>query len=289
MKHAWLALLAACGGGGTKHMPDAAARCSPTAPFGAGVALSSLNTAADELAARLSPDELVVVFASGTSAANYDLYTATRANTSLPFTGPTLIGSLNSVYSDSWPTLTPDQLVVAFESTRPAGAVHIFSSQRTAPTAPFSPPAAELALSDGEGHPMIASAAALYFSSAVRPGAGMHDLWRSQLDATGKASGPITVPGMVNTADDEDAPVVSPDELEIIFLRTTARGASVMDATRAANADPFGAPTEITGLVAAGGTAVPDWISPDGCALYFHGSAPGGAGGQDLYVATRGP
>ena len=287
-RRALLVLVAACGGG-SKHAPDAPApRCSPTAPFGAGVPLGSLDTAADELAARLTPDELVVVFAAGSTPASYDLYTASRATVNGPFSGPTLLGSLNSVYSDSWPTITPDQLVVLFESTRPAGTVHIFSSQRATPTSPFAPPTAELALSDGEGHPMIASPAALYFSSATRPGAGMHDVWRSEIDASGKAAGPIAVPGMVNTADDEDAPVVTPDELEMIFLRTTATGASVLDATRAANGDPFGTPTEITGLVPAGGTAVPDWLSPDGCALYFHGNVPGGAGGQDLYVSLRG-
>jgi len=43
----------------------------------------------------------------------------------------------------------------------------------------------------------------------------------------------------------------------------------------------------VPGLAEVGIDEVPTWVSPDGCALYIHSDAAGGAGGIDLYVARR--
>ena len=70
---AWLLLLAACGSSGHKPdaMIDAGPRCMPTAPFGAPVPVAGLDSTFDDQGARLTADELTVVFArsrtSGTS------------------------------------------------------------------------------------------------------------------------------------------------------------------------------------------------------------------------------
>ena len=279
---------AACGGGHSAPRPDAA-RCAAGGPFGAGMPVGGLASAADEVAARLSPDELTIVFARGTSPESFDLYTATRSSATAPFDLPAVVTSASSVYADTWPTLSPDQRVLLFDSDRRNGQLHVFATHRASPADAFAPPAAALSLADGEDHPMLANGSAVYFASATRTGGlGMHDLWRADVDGSGTVGTPAAVPGDVNTPDDEDEPVVTPDELTVFFVRTTAAGSGIYTATRASASAPFATPTPVTGLVPDGTSAVPDWISPDGCALYFHSNAAGGAGGQDLYVAVRG-
>src|SRR5512146_1666418 len=54
-------------------------RCDPAAPFKAPVALASLESARDDIAARPSPDELTIVFARINADMTYDLYSSTRA------------------------------------------------------------------------------------------------------------------------------------------------------------------------------------------------------------------
>jgi hypothetical protein len=282
-----VALAAACGSGGRKATPDAA-RCDPTAPFGAAVPIAELATKADDLAARLTPDELTIVFAHGTAAPNYDLYLATRTNTTDPFGAPTLLASVNSVYSDDSPSLSPDQLALFFDSTRTSGMVHIYSSQRATAADPFDPPIAMPALSDGEDHALLANPSALYFASAVRTGLGKNDLWRASVDPAGVVGTPAAVIGPINSGDDEDYPVLTSDELQLYFVRTNATGSTLYETTRAASTDPFVTPTPITGIVPSGaGSATPSWVSPDGCHLYLSIDLQGAAGGLDLYMASR--
>ncbi|HEY1554235.1 MAG TPA: hypothetical protein VGF94_05340 [Kofleriaceae bacterium] len=280
MRLACLVVAAACGSSHAK--PDAAVppRCDPTAQFGAPIAVAGLDTAGDELGARLTPDELVVVFAfAATAGGKLDLYTAARATADAAFGTPVPLGAVNSVYDDSSPALSPDQLLLFLDSDRGAtGMPHIYASARPSIAAAFGPPTAAVALSDGETTPMLANAGALYFASDVRPGLGMHDLWRADVDATGATGTPAAVPGMVDTSDDEQAPAVTPDELAIYFERTTAAGTGIYEATRTSAGDPFGAPVVVASMAAA-----PSWISPDQCDLYF--DAPGV--GQDVFLATR--
>jgi len=292
VRHRLLLVLAACSSS-SHPKPDAPAppRCDPTAAFGTPAPVAGLDTAGDEVDARLSPDELVVVFAyASVPGGKLDIYTATRASPTASFGAPSPIGAVNSVYDDSAPTLSPDQLLLVFDSNRGAsGMTHIYASARASATATFGPPTEAIALSDGEDHPMLANGTALYFASATRPGVGMHDLWRTAVDETGATGTPMQVPGAaINTADDEDDPVVSPDELALFFVRTAAAGAGVYGATRPAADADFGEPALVSGLVPTSSTATPTWISPDLCDLYFSSDAPGGAGGQDIYVVTRG-
>jgi hypothetical protein len=280
-----LAGAGACGGSHNPAPPDAG-RCDPTIPFGAAMPISELETKADDLAARLTPDELTIVFARGTAPPTYDLYEATRAHASDPFGAPALLASVNSVYSDTFPSLSPDQLSLFFDSTRTSGMVHIYTSHRTTSSDPFGPPSAVLAVSDGEDHALLASASALYFASALRTGLGMHDLWHADVDASGTVGTPSSVIGPVNSGDDEDYPVLTSDELQLYFVRTNATGSTLYETTRAAATEPFTTPMPITDLVPPGSSSIPSWVSPDGCHLYLSSDAPG-MGGSDLYMASR--
>jgi Tol biopolymer transport system component len=278
-------LLAACGGGSGK--PDAAIdagpRCDPAAAFGAPVAVAGLDSNLDDQGARLSPDELTVVFARARTSGTTDLYLASRASTDAAFDTPMLLGTVNSVNSEVWPTLSPDALLLLFDSDRATQKFHIFASKRAAADAAFGPPTASIALADGDAQPMLANGASLYFASSMRTGLGMGDIWRADIDSTGATGTPAAVIGDVNSAANEAAPAVTADERVMAF----ARDGDIYIAARSSPADGFGTAAAIAGLATMAVNEAPTWISPDGCHLYVQSDAPGGMGGLDIYMASR--
>jgi hypothetical protein len=295
MRRSCLLFLVACGS--DPALPDArpdvtVARCDPQTPFAAPVPVDGLNTPNDDIGARLSPDELTVVFARRTGAGTglYDLFTATRASRDVAFEAPTLLATVNSVNSEFWPSISPDGLLLVFSSDRATGKVHIYSSKRATLADKFGAPGIAPALMDLEDFPYLANNRALYFSSSVRTGGqGLADIWRTEIDSTGATSAPVAVLGGVNTPDAEVTPAVTEDELRIYFRRATGGELDIYTSARSSTADGFGAATAVPGLATPGLDEVPDWISPDGCSLYVElRSAPGGMGGSDFYVARRG-
>jgi hypothetical protein len=281
----WLLLLAACGSSGHKSDAtlDAGPRCTPGAPFGAPVPVAGLESTFDDQGARFTADELTVVFARSRANATSDLYMATRPTVGDPFGDPVLLGTVNSVNSELWPTLSPDTLLMLFDSDRATTKFHVFITKRSDASATFGPPAAAVALADGDDQPLLANAGALYFASSTRTGLGMGDIWRVDIDSTGATGTPAAVIGDVNSAGNEAAPAVTADELVMAF----ARDADVYLASRSSAADGFGTAAAVAGLADPAVHEAPTWISPDGCHLYVQSDAPGGMGGIDLYMAAR--
>jgi hypothetical protein len=279
-----LLLVAACSGGGTKK-PDAppGPRCDSTAPFGAPAPIASLDSTFDDEGVRLTPDELTCVFARSRSGGTTDLYLATRASADADFDAPMLLGTVNSVNSELWPTLSPDALLLLFDSDRATNKFHVYVARRGDAASPFGPPSASVALADGDAEPMLANATSLYFTSSTRTGLGMGDIWRVDIDSTGAAGTPAAVIGGINSAANETAPAVTSDERVMAF----ARDGDVYLASRSEPTDGFGTATAVDGLAAMGVNEAPTWISPDGCHLYVQSDAPGGMGGIDLYMASR--
>jgi hypothetical protein len=297
MRRAALLLLAACGG--DPATPDArpdvlTARCDPTTPFATPVPVEGLNSATDDTSARFSSDELEVVFGrrTGVGTGLYDLFTATRTLRDEPFSAPAVMATVNSVNSEVWPSMSPDGLLLVFETDRGVAANqwHIYTSKRASTSAAFGPAISAPALMDLEQTPYLATDRSLYFISSVRTGGpGMFDIWRTEIDSTGATGTPTLVMGGVNTADAEVTPALTPDELRIFFRRTVGTEEDVYTASRASVSEPFGDATPVPGLATPGLNEIPTWISPDGCNLYVQlVAAPGGMGGDDLYVARRG-
>lgn len=285
MKRLLVALLAACGS--STETPDAsvtAPRCNPNAPFGEPELFNAVNSELDDVGARLSPDENVIAFSRRSSTGGYDLYTVTRD----PIEGlpgePELLTTVNSVNSELWPTLSPSGLLLAFDTDRAATAFHVYISRRASTSERFGAATVAVALNDREGYPMIATDRAMYFASDVRMGQGQRDIWRAEIDSTGAMAPPSALPGAVNTADDEAAPVVTPDELHIFFRRTVGSESDVYTASRATPQEGFGTPSPVDGLARLGIAETPSWVSRDGCHLYFNSNA---SGNEDIYIARR--
>lgn len=273
-------------------MPDAALRCDPTAPFAAPVPVDGLNTTLDDATARLTADELMIVFSRRQTNMTYDLFQATRTSRDAAFGAATLIATVNSVNSDVWPTISGDGLVLMFDSDRAQpGMFRPYVAKRASITDPFGPPATipELMIREVQLH--LANPRSLYFTSpnAVRMGQGLEDIWHVALDENQVVTGtPMAVLGGVNSPAEEVAAALTEDELHIFFRRTVAAEPDIFMSSRSTVNDGFGASSAVPVVALAGVNEVPTWVSADGCNLYLYSDAPNGAGGQDLYVARRG-
>ena len=94
-----------------------ATRAAPGAAWGAPAALAELNSAQQEGNAMLSADKLVVYFDSNRSG-DGELYVATRASATEPFSPPARIMELTSSGADTDPWVSPDGRIMYFTSTR---------------------------------------------------------------------------------------------------------------------------------------------------------------------------
>ncbi len=290
----WLCVmtcLAACGpDGGT---PDApldvpAARCDPSGAFGAPVLVGGINSDQDEASARLRDDELEVTFARLTGG-KWDLWRASRASIDDAFGAPVLLTTVNSVSSEYWPTVSPDGLTMLFDADRTTpDTFHIWRSTRASTAVPFGPPMPRGDLRDNDIHPMLANDHALYFASSVRGGLGMREILHATVDANGAVGMPELLVGGVNSDALEDAPAVTSDERVIFFRRQSMAGETdVYTASRSTPTDGFGAAVAVPVLSVPAISEVPNWISPDGCHLYFHSDAAGASAGVNVWMTSR--
>ena len=274
-----------------------AARCSPTGAFGSAINLgSAVNTAANEATPRLSPDELTIVFSRLNADGTWDLYTASRTSATEAFGVASVMASLNSVYTDVWPTLTPDSLGVYFNTDRNnsmTGNEDVFYAGRAAATDDFDAPAIASGFELNDNQPYVAGdGLAVYFSSATRPETtGGADLFSAPIDGSGNVGAAQVLIGAVNTPAYEQVPVVTPDELTLFFCRSNGTDDDIYTASRSSMSAPWGAGSAVPGYATVGVEEVPSWISPDGCDLYFYDNGsdmPDAQGVDDMYEIVRG-
>ena len=284
----------ACGAGAettlgadASHPLDATpvARCSPTGAFGAPVALTALDSTAEDLGARFSPDEDSLVMCR-TSGNQWDIYSASRAGSGGTFSAPQIVAPANTIYNDLWPSLSPDGLSLVFTSNRlNQGVYSPWLSRRASLTAAWSPPVQIQGSMPGDDHPLFANAHALYLTRT--PTMGTADIYRADIDASGAISNITALIGGVNSPALEVVATVTSDELRIYFGRYNGADWDIYTASRSSIGDGFGAATAVAGLAQPGITELPSWVSPDGCDLYYSSNAPGGMG-TDMYLVTRG-
>jgi hypothetical protein len=102
-------------------------RSSRSEPFGPPELVQGINSSNADGSPSLSPDGLLIIFASGRygGAGESDIWYSTRQSKDDVFSEPQLLPEVNTVYWDQWPYLNPQGLLV-FASDRPAasGASH---------------------------------------------------------------------------------------------------------------------------------------------------------------------
>ena len=250
------------GTGGTSRQ-----QCLSSQPFGAPTpVLGLVNVVDDFWSFSLSPDEQIA-YVGVLRAGQPDIMISSRTTRFEPFRPGTLLSAVNSPYEDSWVTVTGDGLTLYLSSAR-AGQYQLFTASRAFVAAEFSTPKPVASLNVyGEGGPYITpDGSVLYFHSWRA--SGNADLYRAVRN--GSDFDPPARLANVNTSALEVQPVVTPDELTIYYLTQNdpLDRDGIWTATRASVVEPFANAVflpELNGLL----DAIPGWISPDGCRLYY--------------------
>ena len=253
-------------------------RCNPTAPFGAPVLVSGINSTAStvsEAGASLTPDQLTIYFASNRlnpGSANFDIYFATRPSTVDAFDAGTKVDALDLGGDERSTWVLPDTLMIYFYSSGIGSNYDLYVSTRTNTSSAFGTPQ-PLGINTTaieEGGSVTGDGKTLYFERA-----GSDDeVYRSVNAGDGFTS--ATAVGELNSPD-AFSPIPSPDDLTIYFASGRAGGAGNADiysGTRSSTSSSF---NNITNLAELNSTAydTPTWISPDGCDIYFTSSRSG--------------
>lgn len=254
--------------------PPPGTRCSLGDPFPAGSPVAIDGSYSVE-AARFNPSQSVAYLslcpASGDKTL-CDLYSASFLPATGNFGAYARLGASGPGY-DAYPTITPDGQHMLFGSTR-NGTVELFVA--SAVNGSFEmPDIAELDLVPGADYGnepyMLGDGRTIYFSAGNYDDGNSSQLYRAEGDPPA-FGGAMLVPG-VNGMDQELAPVVSDDELEIFFASNRAQpgpdmALDIYTATRDRPDEPFGPPALVQSLT------TPDidwplWLSPDACELYY--------------------
>jgi len=112
-----------------------ATRTTRSNAFGTPVAVTELNSIGNDAGIFLTADGLVALFGSDRSGGvgGVDIYRASRANTSSPFSTPQRVSALNSSADDFDPQLSADGQELFFASTRTTGTYRLWRSLVTCP------------------------------------------------------------------------------------------------------------------------------------------------------------
>lgn len=208
------------------------------------------------------------------------------------FSAPELIAGLGRSDALYGPSLAGNGLVLAFSESIEEGPEDIYLSQRSAPAGAFGTAleATGVNSADAEGTAFLgADALTLYFFSDRGGGAGGRDIYRAtRSDTLSDFADIIAVEG-INGGDDDHMPWLSPDERTLYFASNRSAdngGTNLWFARRSGAQDGFEPPIEVPGVNSADRDISPT-LSADLRLLFFCSDRDGGAGSDDVWMATR--
>ncbi|MFN0246864.1 MAG: TolB family protein [Kofleriaceae bacterium] len=265
--------------------------CDPAKPFGDVRLVAGLDTANDEGNPSLSADELTIYLFSNRQSpgtADLDAYVATRATRDAAFGALGAITAINTTADERGGSLSTDGLALFFHSSR-TGEHDLYVSTRPNLAAPFGAPTslgAGVNTADHDQTPSIsADGQVLYFTRTPAAG-GASSIYRASAGPTGFTNA-TAITELSASAASSVQPTLSADGLTIYFSSDRTGGAGSLDvwvATRPSLTAAFAQITNVTELNSDRFEFL-DWISPDGCRVYFTSGRNGG--GWDTWQATR--
>ncbi len=276
--------------------PGGAGACNLSRSFGEPVPVpGEVNTAMDEVAPRLSADELTLYFArhaADTPGALNDIYIASRSSLTTPFGTPAPLAINTASANEMDPMVATDGLTLFFASDRAPGMGEsdIYFSTRAITTVGFmaAMPVPGVNTPGTEMQPFLAAGGDLWLAYR-RPGSDTALHLRRAPKTTVGFGTPVAIPELDGNADDS-WPVLSADELTIYF--SSARTGpdvqgkpDVWVANRATRSGNFSAPVDLVAVNTAASEYV-GWVSPDGCRLYFASNRRVNTA-YDIFVAAR--
>ena len=255
--------------------------CNLAAPFGAATPLSSLNTSFIEGQARLSLDELTILFMSNRLNGLLNVFTASRPNKGVAFGAPTSLASLNFANVDTWNASLTGDALTAYIVTDGNAADHMYVATRASSLVGFGTPQLMPApIVSGEQPFVKPDGTVLYYTDQT--GGPHYRIARAVLGGSPTvAAVPISVASL-----DVGIPVIDPTETLIYFSafdHTNILSYDIWTAKRATAADPWSAPSAVVELNTAD-FDTPSWVSADGCTLYF---TRANGSDRNLYVARK--
>lgn len=144
--------------------------------------LGSVNDAGNQLDPHVSPDGLRLYYANGSP---QRIVVASRGSLTTDFGGPVAIPEITSTANDSDPTLSGDERVIIFSSTRPGGtgSGDLWYATRAERDQPFGEPQLlpfNSAQDDADAH-LTADGCTVYFSSLRAAGNNDYDVFVTNL------------------------------------------------------------------------------------------------------------
>lgn len=266
--------------------------CSTGMPFVSVLPLGgSINTSNnDEYGATLTTDETTIIFTRWDG--NTDqIYMATRASRGDDFGPPKIVDlSCAPACDNNYPQLAATDDAMVFASDRGGGTSQIYHATRagngfTDINLFFSDPPYD------DDNPFLSNAGELFFVSTHNTtNTSAYFIFRSLKTADGSFGPAEVFPGFAASGGpSDDSPVLSRDALTMYFASTYPNTNSQPYHTfvmqRPTTADAFGNPAAVTELKSSNQVEEkPDWLSADGCRLYFHRDIQGS---YDLYMASK--
>jgi hypothetical protein len=227
-------------------------------------------------------------FSYRTGSSGADIWYTTRATPTGPFGDAVRLADVDTAGDETTPGISDDALVLVF-----GRGGDLFTTQRSSVDASFAPAVGLGAINSttADGDPWLSADGTdlVFASSRIGPdqhGLDLFESRRASRDATFDSAAELAG---VNSDDDDFAPTLSADGLDLFFAsrRPGLGGADVYTAHRAAPDASFSQPT----LVLEVSTAKDDVgtrLSRDGATLYLNYDAvTAGGANADLYSATR--
>jgi Tol biopolymer transport system component len=201
----------------------------------------------------------------------------------------TELGAANRVDRD--PFISADELTIYFSSDRvDQGLEDVYAATRSSLSAPFGTPVVRADISSPSGHDSrftMTGNGMIGIVSSDRPlTEGGSDLWIATRTDVNGLFGTFTRNNLanVNGIGSELDPEISADGLHLYLARGGPQ--RIVVATRASTSGSFNTPQDVNGVNGDLGDADPT-LSADERVIVWASRRSGGAGGDDLYYASR--
>lgn len=264
----------------------------------------TVNTSSTDGCPFISKSGLSLYFASNRPGGHggLDIYVSQRDSIYDPWETPENLGpEINGPGNEICPTLSVDGHRLFFVSDRPGGCggqdLYVARRKNKRDDFGWTPPenlGCTVNSTANDFTPTLfeddaTGQGVLYFSSNRSGGPGGVDIYASSMDADGAFGLPLLVTELSTPSTDE-RPNVRKDGLEMFFDSNRPGSVGSTDlwvSTRENTSAPWSSPVNLGAPVNTGSMEGRPSLSFDGTSLYFMSDRSGGAGGIDLYVATR--
>jgi Tol biopolymer transport system component len=213
-----------------------AQRSTTSDPFGSPIALSSVNTAADDNSPSVSSDGLTLFFSSNrASGQGYELYMSTRTSRVEEFGALSQVANVNSATvsdADADPFLTADGKELWFASSR-TGGFDIYRAVWDGFSFINVTVVTALNSNASDQFPILSEdKLTVYFSSSRSGGRGGFDIWTAHRNTTSDGFPAPMLVFELNSSVNEYAGWISPDNCRLYLISDVVRASNLYVATR---------------------------------------------------------